>query len=222
MMGIGNGQPSYSSSYDDSILQSYAGLMSQINQHNTYQTWTDAPVIQAELMSATGIIRGFYAHRDQPDSLKYGEADERYCADWLLEAVNRPKKLGWPTPPPLPVRALVKDRFRVDFNMMHAIDMNLRVMSASAVALNSLGKSTVAFRDEDNVVYRMFMLASKLLFQDALIPFTYYNNYLTQEGARVDVYIAPKDCAPEIDGWQLHIHPTTDTIKVGNTNPIIL
>jgi len=221
MMGIGSGQPS------SSIYESYSGLLSQINKHNVY-TWgeTETPELGMALMTARDIIARYFESVDQPESFKhahYNQLEEKYCVDWLLQAINVPKQLGWPiNRPTLPSRAYVREMFKLDFDMMAGIDMNLRVMSTSAEALKGLGKATMAFRDEDDVIYRMFLMETKLVFKDQLIPFVYYDKYLTQEGSVVQVFIAPKDCAKEIDGWQLHIHPTTDTIKVGNIKPLTL
>ena len=236
LMGIGNGLPSSSYvQYPNSLTDSYDGLLAQISKHNTYNTYNTYRVepedyigdLGAAIMTASDIIGRFYDVDDQPESYKHAamrnENYERYGVEWLLRAVNKPKELSWPlNRMPLPNRAYVRDMFVVNFDMMHAIDMNLRIMSASRSKLKGLGKSTLAFRDEDGVIYKMLMMETKMKFQDRVIPFIYYNNYLTQEGVRVDVYIAPQDCAPEIDGWQLHIHPTTDTIKVGNTKPVRL
>jgi len=217
MMGIGNGQPSYSSSYDDSILQSYAGLVSQINQHNTYETWTDEQ-IHEHLMTAGQIIRRCYDESDIPGSMKHNNfSDESYNVEWLLQVVNVPNKMSWPmSVPPLPSRQRTPGIHTLDFGMMANIDMEQKVMTTSFERLRKLDKSTMLFRDEEGTTYKLLMVATKQVFTDRLIPFIYYHNK-DGNNNRVHVYVAPKDCAPEINGWQIHIYSTEDSVRTNST-----
>jgi len=223
LMGIGSGQPSFNtwtdSTYTDAskVLSSYGGLLQEISKHNTYNVGSYDEVVFREpshiatrKADAGNVVRSFYDTEDQPSHM-----NEERTAEWLIEALNVPNKLGWPVKPVLPMRKLVNKENVLSFGMMIDINMEAKVMSISKEVLKSCGKQAIAFKDAEDTTHRFVMLASEQIFTDRVIPFVYYSRYAphTDNTGVIEIWIAPKDLSPQTDGWQLHIHESVESIK---------
>lgn len=212
LLGIGSGQPSYSSSY--LATDAYKGLMQEIGKYNLYNVTEEKPMntyIPCVDLDAESIGRRFYDTEDCPSHI--GSTPER-MAEWLIEAINVPNKLGWPVKPVLPMRNKVDGHFVLNFDTMIDINMEAKVMSIDEHTIQRFMKRAVMFKDAEDTSYRFMLVATKQLFTDRLVPFTYYHKYMTgYDNSLVEVWIAPKDLSPQIDGWQIHVHKTKESIK---------